>query len=341
MSDKMYKCKNCGAQVTNIIDNIGRCEHCGSPYEIVSERKEKNTVIINSEILNSYNISEIKNNLSEDLFERNALATIVACPDTPTDVFDSAFGSPEMYNSYYAVINTQTRVEFFAEIGKEHRITEWEDERYYDMHTRSYQTRRVSKDRWITDWHPYHGIFNYSKQTIVKLDDSSESNIDFGACLDNLSQGDVFTPKEDQRTILPKKADIDRAIEIAESRASNQYESSIPEMKHRYERIEHIDTRVQSVKVYITPVYSLKFHDGERVSRVECFGNDLNTMTISNVVNQEKDEQIKSQQQKQLQKRKPIKVLFFMSLIALCILATLEMFLFVMLIRLHLLFWEY
>ena len=44
MSDKIYKCKNCGAQVTNIIDNIGRCEHCGSPYEIIVERKEKDTV---------------------------------------------------------------------------------------------------------------------------------------------------------------------------------------------------------------------------------------------------------------------------------------------------------
>lgn len=292
--DKIIKCKNCGSGDIKVFEDLGRCEHCGSAVEIILPKKQDLLTPLNSDLRARYNYVEIKNNLRIEDFKRNALIAIASCPDTPKDVFDSAFSKAKLEYNFYTIIETITHVHYTAQVGEDYRD---------------------SDDQWQTSWRYYNGHYIQKIQNTICLN-STPASYPIGNKILSLPSNDITSPQENVPVLMPTPSHIQQAVTKAEGSAKYNYTLDIPGDRHRFEKITSINTEIENVTIYITPIYTIKFNNGESIGKASCMGNNINSIVMTNVTNNEKKSALQENKKQQSKKLRPIKLLNLIALLA-------------------------
>lgn len=312
----IIQCSNCGSTVINVQGRVGQCEHCGSTIEL-PRRKSANTRIgnVDAAIAKETNIVVVKNNVDKDTFWRKSLIALALSPDSPADIFDSAFGSVHLENRHYGVVKCKSIVYYSADVGYRRTGTRWETERYYDHSSKKYETRRVSKEYYYTDWDYYRGTYTHDRKQVISLDGVNVDTKSILTAIERIPHSDVRPPKaEETKSIpMPTKADLDIAIAKNEKEASRHYLFNIPGDSHRNEHIERIDSQRGVINNYVLPTYFMEFNHGEGAGMLECVANDYKSIKVSGVKDETKEKAVAESKK---QGRKSTKVISILTLLS-------------------------
>ena len=186
---------------------------------------------------------------TRESFVRDSLIEIYSSIDAPVTI--DSIELSEVHESTYQILGQTADYEitYSSEIGYD-RVEQYIDyEKQYDTELKQYITRKVVKNRTVTDWQPYNGTVTKKGGAFKEL--TNTDNVDLGDMDESVSrcfagygyEESLVTlngnPVVDRERIAavnfvdPSDADIQRLVEYGAISPKVEFESEMPGDKHR------------------------------------------------------------------------------------------------------------
>lgn len=280
-------CETCGSTDIRMVNgSLGVCGHCGAKVAIKqpSENAPVKINIINATAkISAGNDSDSKITIetpyyvlptkyTEEEFFRNMVVFLSAMRDTPVDILDSEFGKIQTRYPQFMLSEYHVEGSYSASVGYDRQEAYEDFEKEHDYINNQYVTKRVTKYRTVTDWHPHSGTIAKDEESKIKLGLSAgegymgettpdtETETTFEVMFNPTILENEAEKFEDSNLNLelltPSSTDESRAEYKAKDKAGNSIH--LPGDRHKDVRT-NFSTELLSRKFVIVPEYVLPF----------------------------------------------------------------------------------